>query len=115
MANLNMTARFVTGKTIAGAVVLALALSNCASADNLEVRQCQQAFVDVPTWDHCINAHNAQMATRTAQESQQESQSESAAAWLLLGGTAFLNGYNQGRPITTTCFRTGMMTQCTTP
>jgi hypothetical protein len=37
------------------------------------------------------------------------------AALLMLLGTGFLNGYNQARPVTTTCFRTGMMTQCTTP
>lgn len=39
--------------------------------------------------------------------------SENAAAWMLLGATAFSNGYTQSRPQPMlTCFRTGMMTQC---
>ena len=44
-----------------------------------------------------------------------ETDRSAAASLLLLGGTAFLNGYNQGRPATTTCLTTGMMTQCTSP
>jgi hypothetical protein len=37
------------------------------------------------------------------------------AALLHPGGTADLNGYNHGRPVTTTCFTTGMITQCSSP
>jgi hypothetical protein len=105
---------------------MALALSGCASsaftstADDREVRTCQRASVDVPAWNVCIEAHNARVATREAREAQTQQQrhttdSEDDATMLLLGGTAFLNGYNQARPVTTTCFTTGMMTQCTSP
>lgn len=43
------------------------------------------------------------------------SDGENAATLGLLGATAVMNGYTQSRPITTTCFTTGMMTQCSTP
>lgn len=40
------------------------------------------------------------------------SDGEDAATMMLLGGTAFLNGYNQ-RPAALTCFHYGgIMTQC---
>lgn len=41
------------------------------------------------------------------------SSAEDAAAWGLLGATAFTNGYTQALPQPMlTCFRTGAMTMC---
>jgi hypothetical protein len=93
------------------AAMLVIALPRCSTQDEIEVRECQKAR-DVPEWDRCIEQHNARYAARKAQH---DANDDSGAAMLLLGGTAFLNGYTQPRPVTTTCFTTGMMTQCTSP
>jgi hypothetical protein len=42
----------------------------------------------------------------------ENSDGDAGAALLLMGATAFMNGMNQARPVTTTCFTTGMMTTC---
>ncbi len=96
---------------MAPVVALLLALSGCVSQDEMEVRECQKAF-DVPTWDRCIEQHNARNEARKAQ---QASENDAAPAMLLLGASAFANGYTQSRPAPTTCFHTGMITQCTSP
>jgi hypothetical protein len=60
-----------------------------------------------------IRAPTPQPVPTPQRAAEHETDWDAAASLLLLGGTAFLNGYNQGRPATTTCFTTGMMTQCT--
>jgi hypothetical protein len=97
---------------VAGVVVLALALCGCASEDEMAVRKCGQ-LAYIPDWNQCIEAYNAKVAARQTPSAAAPSTDWNAVApLLLLGGTAFLNGYNQARPVTTTCFTTGMMTQC---
>jgi hypothetical protein len=120
--------------------LLALALGGCASTyvapvdtTDLADKACA-GVTDFAKWQSCeydftetveatARAFRAQGAAgQTAQAAPSEPVSEPVAApksdWnavgslLLLGGTAFLNGYNQARPVTTTCFTTGMMTQC---
>ncbi len=61
----------------------------------------------------CIEAYKARVAARqTPPVAAPSTDWNAAASLLLLSGTAFLNGYNQGRPVTTTCFTTDMMAQC---
>jgi hypothetical protein len=84
---------------------LALALAGCAS-ESAE-QQAWRACTGVEPWPVHSECLREQYRRQDAQEAQ--------AATLLLGATAFMNGMNQARPVTTTCFTTGMMTQCTSP
>ena len=115
MAALNMTGRFTPSNAIAGAVILALALSGCAIGDPAEAaRMCQGKVAHA--WDECIAAYNAQIAALGQGDAAAQRQSNmDTGAVLLLGATAFANGYTSVRPVTTTCFTTGIMTQCTSP
>lgn len=90
-------------------IALTLALAGCATQDEIEVDQCAKN-VDIPSWDHCIQIHNARHAARRAAEQQEES--DNSAAMAVLAGTAFLNGYNQARPAMIMCQHVGMMTLC---
>jgi hypothetical protein len=79
--------------------------------DQLAVLLPQRACTGVEPWP----VHSECLRDQYRRQDAQQSDNEATAAILLLGGTAFVNGYNSGRPATTTCFRTGMMTQCTSP
>lgn len=113
-------------------LALTLALVGCASQDEIEVQRCGQ-MAYIPDWNRCIESYNARVAAREVRETQEEraarvtktawptqdaraaqvdnSSGENAAAWGLLGATAFMNGYNQSRPAIT-CWNYGPMTQC---
>jgi hypothetical protein len=63
-------------------------------------------------------AQQAQEVQQAASELQRAAERETdwdTASLLLLGATAFMNGMKQARAVTTSCFTTGTMTQCTTP
>jgi hypothetical protein len=83
---------------------LALALAGCSPSIDPEAQRCG-ALPDIPSYSRCIEIYNARAAARS------NSDNEDNAAMLLLGATAFSNGYTQSRP-TLTCFTTGIMTQC---
>jgi hypothetical protein len=91
-------------KTIA-CISLALALSGCDSDFKAANRECRGA-ADVPAWDGCIEAYNARAAAR------RQASDADTATMLLMGATAFTNGYNQARPQPVTCWNYGPMTQC---
>jgi hypothetical protein len=101
---------------------------------DVAVQRCDQAFVDVPTWDRCIETLNAEIAARTARQAQQavdadvatrqaqqqsQSSSDNAATLLMLLG-AGLSGFAQARgygqpihpPLGTTCTTNGGITNC---
>ena len=138
-----MSARFVMGKTFAGVVVLALASCAPESAGStkaeidLAAKACE-SVTDFAQWQLCkfnfnqnIEATARKFRAQSAggqpvrtptpdtlsppQWAVERETGWDAAASVLLLGTAFLNGYNRGRPVTTTCFTTGIMTQCTSP
>lgn len=87
-----------------------------------EARRCGE-LPDISSYSQCIEVYNARVA-REATPRQQVKQwaapaqpvntpSEDTAALLLMGATAFSNGYTQARPQPMlTCFRTGAMTMC---
>jgi F0F1-type ATP synthase membrane subunit c/vacuolar-type H+-ATPase subunit K len=93
------------------AAALALALTGCGSSPDTSTQQAWQACAGVEPWQ----VHSDCLRDQYRLQDAQQRDSEATAAILLMGGTAFLNGYHQGRPATTTCFTTGMMTQCTSP
>lgn len=146
-------------KVLIAGVVLALALSGCASdADDAhtvermtKTGQCASAasyadqnitdlglrfYEHAYVFDHCFSDKDAMIAylSLSARHGSADAQrtlaklgkpipaadlrpkpsqsSGDTGATLLLLGTALLDGYNQARPVTTTCFTTGMMTQC---
>ena len=73
------------------AIVLALALAGCAS-ESIE-RQAFHACPIIRDGQVSTKCYNAQLARLQAQQQADEN----TAAILLLGGTAFVNGYNAGR------------------
>jgi hypothetical protein len=104
------------------ALLTTLALAGCGPDPRLDQAAAFQAcqiprdFVPPLNMDQrvCLGSHyRRQQAALEAQDAQTDTDSEDAAAMVLLGGTAFVNGWNQGRhsPVAT-CYTTGMMTQC---
>lgn len=81
---------------------VAVTLTGCGPTVDPEVRRCWQA-PNIQIQDKCIERYNARVA-RGADDGD--------AAIMLLGATAFSNGYTQSRPAMVTCYRTGMMTMC---
>lgn len=113
--------------------MLTLVVGGCGVSDGLdpEARRCGE-LPDITAYSQCIEIYNArvarderqaavrrqQAASRPVQQwaapvQQANTPNEDTAALLLMGATAFSNGYTQAqtRPMLT-CFNTGMMTMC---
>lgn len=85
-------------KTLISAAWIVLALAGCGSvdSDNAWVNQRCRNTVDVPSWDRCVTQANAMLPARRAAQAAQEQANDNTAAMMLLGATAFTNGYNSG-------------------
>ncbi len=93
------------------AFVLVLLLAGCGGLDQ-EAKRCGE-LPDIPSYSQCIERYNARVAREEQQSQWANSSSEDSAALLLMGATAFSNGYTQSLPSPMlTCFHTGMMTMC---
>jgi hypothetical protein len=95
--------------------VLAATLGGCGNGVDPEAMRCG-ALPDIPSYSKCIERYNARVARQRVaamQAEQWNTPAEDNAAILLMGATAFANGYNQARqPPMLMCFNTGSIVMC---
>lgn len=103
-------------RTILMLALVALAGCGTETAYDRTNRACRFAE-NVPAWNRCVEEVTATMARERAEEAsrpvtrERSTDSDDAAGLLLLGGAAFLGGYNSSRP-TITCTSIGGITTC---
>jgi hypothetical protein len=103
-------------RTLALACCLALILAGCQTNGERAWSACEP-IKDSAAWSECFDRHMPSRQRSTYDDRPSSRDADDAAALLLLGGMAFMSGWNQGRdqvaPRQSTCQWIAGMLQCT--